>query len=75
MPVNSFCNLLTKIKPFISKADTRLHTSISAAARLEATLRFLAAEEPTQAFSNPQESPSTACDTSFPRPATPSTMS
>lgn len=43
MPVNSFYNLLTKVEPFISKEDTHFRESISAGARLEATLRFLAA--------------------------------
>ena len=43
MSVASFYNLLTKIEPYIRKEDTHLRESISPGARLEATLRFLAA--------------------------------
>lgn len=37
-----FASLLRKVEPFISKKETHLRASISAGARLEATLRFLA---------------------------------
>ena len=43
MPVIAFHTLLTKIKPHIEKEDTHLRESIPPGARLEATLRFLAA--------------------------------
>ena len=45
MPVNSFCNLLTKIEPLISKNDIHLRETISPEARLEVTLRFLVVGE------------------------------
>ena len=42
MDVNSFYTLLAKVEPYIRKQDTHFRQSISAEARLEATLRFLA---------------------------------
>ena len=43
MPVILFYNFITKIEPYMRKKDTHLRESISPGARLEATLRFLAA--------------------------------
>lgn len=43
MPIPAFYKLLTKIEPYICKQDTSFRDSISPGARLEATLRFLAA--------------------------------
>ena len=43
MPITAFHDLLTRIHPYIVKEDTQLRESISPGARLEATLRFLAA--------------------------------
>ena len=42
LPVNVFHSLLNKIKPLIEREDTTMRQSISAGARLEATLLFLA---------------------------------
>ncbi len=41
MDPNTFYDLLEKLKPFITKQDTCMRESISPAARLEATLRYL----------------------------------
>ena len=60
MPVTVFYNLLTKVEPHIRKEDTDMRESISPGARLEATLRFLAAGAPTPTCSIPQEYPSRA---------------
>ncbi len=38
---NTFYKLLAKVKPYIQKQDTRMRDSVTAAARLEATLIFL----------------------------------
>ena len=43
MPIPAFYKLLAKIEPYICKQDTSFRDSISPGARLEATLRFLAA--------------------------------
>ena len=43
MPITAFHDLLKRIHPYIVKEDTQLRESISPGARLEATLRFLAA--------------------------------
>ena len=42
MPTSAFYSLLEKIEPIICKEDTQFRETISAGARLEATLRFLA---------------------------------
>ena len=41
MDISSFHTLLGRVRPYITKQDTHLRQSISAEARLEATLRFL----------------------------------
>jgi hypothetical protein len=42
MPTNTFYYILDKVTPLISREDTHLRRSISAGARLEATLIYLA---------------------------------
>lgn len=42
MSVSTFYLLLSKVEPYIVKKDTVMRNSITAEARLEATLRFLA---------------------------------
>lgn len=41
MDPSTFYELLAKVKPYIEKQDTRMRDSITAEARLEATLLFL----------------------------------
>ena len=41
MDPSTFYKLLAKVKPYIEKQDTRLRDSITAEARLEATLLYL----------------------------------
>ena len=45
LKVEEFQYILYKIEPGISKADTNMRQAISAGAKLEATLRFLATGE------------------------------
>lgn len=42
MSVSTFYILLAKVEPYIKKQDTHMRHSITAEARLEATLRYLA---------------------------------